>query len=113
MKKCAKCQKPTLTQADDIINDVGGYLIIIKGTRCSSCGEEYFDEEEGQKMINLAKRLKVWGQPMKLHRKLSKSARGTVLRIPIDIEKELHLKGNEAVSISKIGENKILVEVEK
>ena len=113
MKKCAKCQKQNLVQVDDIVNDLGGYLIITKGIRCTSCGEEYLDEEEGQKMINLAKRLKVWGQPMKLHRKLSKSERGTVLRIPIDIEKELHLKGTEEVSISKVGENKILIEVEK
>lgn len=113
MKTCIKCPKQTLVSVEDIVNDIGGYFIIIKGTRCTTCGEEYIDEEEGQKMINLAKRLKVWGQPMKLHRKLSKSSRGTVLRIPIDIEKEFHLKGNEDVSISKVGENKILIEVEK
>jgi antitoxin component of MazEF toxin-antitoxin module len=46
-----------------------------------------------------------------LHRKLSQSARGTVIRIPTDIEKNMKLKGNEEVLISKIGKNKLLIEI--
>ena len=111
MKHCAIC-KGSLTVVDDIVNDLDGYHIIVKGTRCASCGEEFIDEAEGQRMISLAKRLGVWGEPLKLHRKLSRSARGTVLRIPSDIEKELHLKGNENVAISKRGKDKILIEIE-
>ena len=112
MKTCIQCKKETLIEVEDIVNELDGYFILVKGIRCTSCGEEYIDEKEGQKMLQLAKRLNVWGKPMKLHRKLSKSARGTVLRIPSDIEKELHIKGNEGISISKIGANKILVELE-
>ena len=111
MKNCPNC-KGKVVEADDIIADLEGYVFIVKGTRCVSCGEEFIDEHEGQRMITAAKRLGVWGEPLKLHRKLSKSARGTVLRIPIDIEHNLHLKGDEEVVISKLGKNKILVEVE-
>lgn len=62
-------------------------------------------------MILVAKKLGVWGTPLKLYRKLSKSAGGTVLCIHSDIEYNLNLKGDEQVAISKIGRNKILVEV--
>ncbi len=63
-------------------------------------------------MIRQARKLCVWGTQLKLHRKLSKSARGTVLRIPSDIEKELKLKGTEEILISKIGTNKLLIEID-
>jgi len=112
MKNCPLCEKGKLIEVEDILNEIEGYVFVVKGWRCSSCGEEILGEEEGQKMITAAKKLGVWGEPLKLHRKLSKSARGTVLRIPTDIEKNLHLKGNEEVSISKIGRNKIVVEIE-
>ena len=111
MKNCPIC-KGRIVDADDIVSDVQGLLFINSGTRCTSCGEEFLDEKEGQKMISIAKRMGVWGTPLKLHRKLSRSARGTMLRIPLDIEKNLGLKGTEEVSISKIGENRILVEIE-
>ncbi len=62
-------------------------------------------------MIEIARMLGMWGEPLKLHRKLSRSARGTILRIPVDIEKNMHLTGSEEVLISKIGENKLLIEV--
>ncbi len=112
MKTCPVCEKGNIIEVDDIVNDLDGYIFIIKGTRCTICGEEFIDETEGQKMINIAKRLGVWGEPLKLHRKLSRSARGTVLRIPTDIEENLHLKGNEEVAISKIGKDKIMIEIE-
>ncbi len=111
MKTCPLCQGKVIP-VDDIKNDLDGYIFIIKGQRCTKCGEEFLDETEGQQMIETARRLGVWGPPLKLHRKLSKSARGTVLRIPTDIEKNLHLKGDENVLISRIGKNKILIEVE-
>ncbi|MBI5072710.1 YgiT-type zinc finger protein [Candidatus Woesearchaeota archaeon] len=112
MKTCPICNKQTIIKVNDIINDIEGYNFVIKGERCTSCGEELIDEEEGQRMIHIAKKIGIWGQPLRLHRKLSRSARGTVLRIPTDIEKNLHLKGDEDVLISKVGPNKILVEVE-
>jgi len=111
MNKCPVCGKGNLVQVEDVIAELDGYFFVLKGERCTVCGEEILDEFESQKMITIAKRLGLWGRPLKLHRKLSKSARGTVLRIPADIERELHLKGDEAVAISKVG-NKIVIELE-
>lgn len=111
MKNCPIC-KGVLVRVDDVVNEIEGYVFIIKGIRCTSCGEEFIDEVEGQKMISVAKRLGIWGEPLKLHRKLSKSARGTVLRIPTDIEREFKLKGDEEIAISKFGKNRILIEIE-
>ncbi len=100
-----------MIQVDDILSEVEGYILVEKGERCTHCGEEFISEKEGQRMINIAKRLGIWGEPLKLYRKLSKSARGTVLRIPTDIEKKLGIKGDEMVAISKCGEKKIVIEV--
>ena len=109
---CPVCEKGVLVEVEDIINEMDGYVFLIRGTRCTKCSEEFIDEIEGQKMIQSAKKLGIWGEPLKLHRKLSKSARGTVLHIPVDIEENLNLKGNERVAISKIGKNKIIIEIE-
>ena len=109
--KCPSCKKGKLIEAEDIISDVEGNFFVAKGKRCPSCAEEFIGEKEGQKMIEIAKRLGIWGEPLKLHRKLSHSARGTVLRIPNDIEKSMKLKGNEEVLISKVGKNKLLIEL--
>jgi len=111
MKTCPVCEKGKLTDVDDIVNELDGYTFVVRGQRCTHCGEEYIHEKELQPMIAVAQRLGAWGEPLKLHRKLSRSARGTVLRIPTDIEKELKLKGNEKVAISKVGK-KILIEIE-
>lgn len=113
MKKCPICEKVNLIEVDDIITEIDGYVFIVKGTRCIGCSEELIDEKEGQKLIEVAKKLGVWGESFKLHRKLSKSARGTVLRIPSDIEENMQLRGNENIAISKIGKNKVLIEIER
>lgn len=110
--KCPSCEKENLVEVDDIANELDSYIIIVKGRRCPSCGMEFYDEKEGQRMISVARKLGVWGQPLKLHRKLSQSARGTILRIPTDIEQTLGLQGTEDVLISKIGDKKILIEIE-
>ncbi|MBS3148409.1 hypothetical protein J4219_05975 [Candidatus Woesearchaeota archaeon] len=111
MKTCPKCETGKLSDVNDIVHDLEGYFFIAKGQRCLSCGEEYIPERELQPIIAVARRLGLWGQPLKLHRKLSKSARGTVLRIPADIERELNIKGDENVAISKRG-RKIVIELE-
>ena len=61
-------------------------------------------------MIKVALRLGIWGAPLRLRRKLSRSGRGTVLRIRPDIERSLGLRGNEEVLISKVGK-KIIIEL--
>ena len=98
-------------KATDIVSEIEGHFFVESGERCTSCGEEFVNEKEGQKTINIARKLGLWGAPLRLHRKLSKSARGTVLRIPADIERDFGLKGTENVLISKIGKNKLLVEI--
>ncbi len=111
MKKCPVCNVGNLQEVDDIISEIEGHFFIEKGTRCNKCNEEFISEKQSQKTIEIARRLGIWGEPLKLHRKLSKSARGTVLRIPSDIEKSLHLKGKEDVQISILGKNKLLIEI--
>lgn len=111
MKKCPVCEKGRLMEVDDVVSEIEGHFFIEKGTRCNSCGEEFIPGKQSQKTIEIARRLGIWGEPLKLHRKLSKSARGTILRIPADIEKNMHLKGVEAVFISRIGKNKLLIEI--
>ncbi len=110
--KCPVCEKENLVEVNDIVNELDGYMLIVKGRRCNVCGEEFIDEKEGQQMIQVAKRFGLWGEPLKLYRKLSRSGRGTMLRIPTDIEKSLNIKGKEDVSIIKVGRKKILVEIE-
>ena len=111
MKNCPVCAKGELVKVNDVVSEFEGHFFIESGERCTSCGEEFVNEREGQKTIQIARRLGIWGTPLKLHRKLSKSGRGTVLRIPSDIERDMKLKGEEEVLISKIGKNKLLIEV--
>ncbi len=95
---------------DDIASEIEGYTFVERGFRCSACGEEFLPEDGSQRMIRVARRLGIWGQPLKLRRKLSRSGRGTVLRIPKDIERSLHLRGDETVLVSKAGK-KIIIEL--
>ena len=111
MKKCKICERGDLVKAEDIILDIEGYIFILKGERCRSCGEEFPFEKETQKSIEVAKKLGVWPEPLKLRRHLSKSGRGLIFRIPSDLEKQLKLNENTAIDISKIG-NKIIIEPE-
>ncbi len=108
--RCPVCGKGDLLPVDDIVSEIEGYTFIEKGDRCSHCGEEFISEEEGQRMIKVARRLGIWGEPLKLRRRLSRSGRGTVLRIPSDIERSLGLRGDEEVSVSKAG-RKIIIEI--
>ena len=109
-RPCPVCGKGDLVPADDIVSEIDGYTFVERGRRCTNCGEEFIPEEESQRMIKVARRLGLWGQPLKLRRKLSRSGRGTVLRIPSDIERSLGIRGDEEVTISKAG-RKIIVEI--
>ena len=110
-RKCPVCGTGSLAKADDILSEIEGFIFVEKGERCDNCGEEFIPEEEGERMIKIAKRLNIWGKPLRLYRKLSKSGRGTILRIPADLEKDLDLNGDEKVTLSKIGKRKILIEI--
>ena len=110
-KKCPVCEKGELKEVDSIVSEIEGYVFIEKGEYCTACGEEFICEKDAQRTIEIARRLGVWPKPLKLHRSLSRSGRGLVLRIPSDLEKELKLKAGEEIAISKIG-NKIILEPE-
>jgi len=109
MKKCLVCEKGTLKNVEDIILEIEGYIFVVKGERCTSCGEEFPYEEETQRTIETARKLGVWPEPLKLYRHLSRSGDGLVLRIPVDLEKQLKLNEKVEIAISKIG-NKIVIE---
>lgn len=110
-KICVKCEKGTMVEVDNIISEIEGHVFVERGWRCTACGEEFVKEEDAQRTIVVARRLGVWPAPMKLHRSLSRSGRGLVLRIPSDLESELNLRAGESVAISKIG-HKLVIEPE-
>ena len=104
-------RRPALTggPVDDIVFEIRGYAFVERGRRCTAWGEEFIPEEESQRMIKVVLRLGIWAAPLRLWRKLSRSGRGTVLRIPSEIERSLGLRGNEEMLISKAGK-KIIIE---
>ncbi|MBI4406339.1 hypothetical protein HY571_00300 [Candidatus Micrarchaeota archaeon] len=110
-RKCPVCGRGALQNVNDIMSQVEGYVFVEKGERCSACGEEFIPEEEGQKMISAARKLGVWGSPLKLHRKLTKSAKGIILRIPSDLQKSLALRGDEEVELYKVGKKRVLIDI--
>jgi YgiT-type zinc finger domain-containing protein len=110
--KCPVCGKGTLSTVDDIVSEIGGLTFVERGRRCSHCGEEFIDEQDSQRTVKVARRLGIWGEPMRLHRKLSQSGRGIVLRIPEDLRRSMGLKGTETVSLAKLGKKRVLLEVE-
>jgi len=111
MRKCKICEVGELIKVEDIILEIEGYIFILKGERCTNCREEFPYEEETQKTILIARKLGIWPEPLKLYRHLSKSGGGLVLRIPSDLEKQLKLKDNIEIAITKQG-NKIIIETE-
>src|SRR5205809_4489573 len=108
--RCPNCGRRRLVPADDITSEIEGYTFVEQRLRCAACGKGFIREEQSQRMIRVARRLGIWGEPPKLRRKLSRSGRGTVLRIPTDIERSLHLHGDETVLVSKAGK-KIIIEL--
>ncbi len=108
-RACLICEKGKLEDVEDITLEIDGYVFITKGHRCSECKEEFPLEKETEKTINIAKKLGVWPEPLKLHRTLSRSGGGLILRIPSDLERQFNLKESTEISISKVG-NKIIIE---
>jgi len=110
--RCPVCRKGDLHRVDDIMSEIEGLAFVERGHRCSACGEEFIDPDDSQRTIQVARRLGIWGEPLKLHRKLSPSGRGIVLRIPEDLRRSMGLKGTETVSLAKIGKKRVLLEIE-
>jgi len=110
--KCPVCGKGTLVGVDDILSDLEGFAFVERGHRCPACAEEFIDQDDAERTIKVARRLGIWGEPLKLHRKLSPSGRGIVLRIPEDLRRSMDLKGSETISLAKVGKKRILLEVQ-
>ncbi len=110
--QCPVCGKGVLGRVDDILSEIEGLTLVERGHRCPNCGEEFIDEQDDQRTIKVARRLGIWGEPLKLQRKLSASGKGIIIRIPEDLRRSMHLKGDETVSFAKIGKKRILLEVE-
>lgn len=108
MKKCPMCEGK-LIEVNNIVLDIESYIFVVKGDRCEKCKEEFPLEDETQRVIEVARKLGVWPEPLKLYRTLSKSGGTLMLRIPLDLEKQMHLKAGEDITISKAG-NKIVIE---
>lgn len=111
MRKCLVCGKGNLEKARDIVLEIEGYVFVVDGERCSCCKEEFPYEAETRKVIETARGLGVWPEPMNLYRHLSKSGGGLVFRIPADLEKQLRLDENVEIAVSKVG-NKIVISPE-
>jgi len=110
-RSCLNCEKGILVKVDNIITEMDGYVFVSRGERCTNCNEEFLFEEEAKKIIESAKKLGVWPEPLKLYRHLSKSGNGLVFRIPGDLEKQLKLNEKTEITITKIG-NKMIIEPE-
>ena len=67
VKKCPVCEKGSLVTVEDILSEIEGYIFVEKGERCTHCGEEFIPEDEGERMIKIARKLKLWGEPLKLY----------------------------------------------
>jgi hypothetical protein len=61
--RCAVCGKGELLAVDDIVSEIEGYTFVERGRRCTECGEEFIPEEESQRLIKVARRLGIWGEP--------------------------------------------------
>ncbi|HKZ48810.1 MAG TPA: hypothetical protein VJ397_08515 [Thermoplasmata archaeon] len=105
---CPVCEKGKLAPVDDIVSDIEGIIFVERGERCTSCGEEFIPAEESARTIRIARRLGIWGEPLRLRRKLSRSGRGVVLRIPADLQENLGWEGDEEVLISKVGKRLVI-----
>ncbi|MBI3033258.1 hypothetical protein HYY69_07315 [Candidatus Woesearchaeota archaeon] len=110
MKRCYICEKGELLSVEDILLELHGYVFVVKGERCNKCNEEIPYEEETQKTITTARKLGVWPEPLKLHRRFSRSGGGLVFRVPNDLEKQMHLTENTEIGITKLGK-KIIIEL--
>ena len=108
--RCPVCGRGVLVPADDIVSELEGYAFVERGGRCAVCGEEFLPEEESERLVRVARRLGIWGEPLKPRRKLSRSGRGTVARIPADIERALGLRGAWGVPAFKAGRQTIIAD---
>jgi len=106
-KKCYKCGGE-LKETDTMIT-IGGKSFKTHALKCVKCGGEEFTEDAVRKIRLKAQRVGVWGQGLKMKRKLQKVGRATAVYIPADIRKQLKLKPRQEVMIS-VQDRKIIIE---
>lgn len=110
--KCPVCGKGVLQPADDILSELEGYAFLERGDRCPQCGEEFINEADSARTIRVARRLGIWREPLKFRLRLSTTRRGIVLRIPEDFRRSMKIKGDERVSLVKVGNRRIVLDLE-
>ena len=110
---CPVCGKGQLSSVDDILSTIEGLTFVERGHRCNAWVRSSLTRRTMTEPSGWLTRLGLWGEPLKLHRKLSNSGRGLVLRIPEDLRKSMGLKGSETVSLAKVGKTRVLLEVEQ
>lgn len=60
-KQCPICERGKLMPVKNITSKIEDHIFVEKGERCTSCGEEFIGEKEGQKMITTARKHRMWG----------------------------------------------------
>ena len=57
-----------LIEVDNIISEIEGYVFVEKGVRCSLCDEEFLDEKESRRTIEVGKQDYNRARRLVLHR---------------------------------------------
>ncbi len=96
--KCHNCNKAMKRRTDLKFNKH-----TVKGWKCS-CGEEYFDSEDAQRILLLNK-LKNKGFELKLNRVKS----NLILRIPKEVGKAMGLNEKDIVHFSMKNDKEIVI----
>lgn len=107
LNKCYKCESE-MKEVDTFVT-IKNNRIKAHAFKCTKCGEEEFSGREVDRIQKVTESLGIWGHGLKLKRKLQKIGKSTAVYIPSDIQKYLHLKPREEITIGVEG-RKIVIE---
>jgi succinylglutamate desuccinylase len=107
-KKCYMCEKGELVvkKIPYVFHgkDLGKFVMEV----CSTCNEQFLDEDTSKKIEVAAKKAKVWG--LSRTTKVGKSGNSLDIRIPKDIAQYVGLKQGVQVVIHPEGKDRIIIE---
>jgi YgiT-type zinc finger domain-containing protein len=109
MTTCPICEKGTLRKKNVEYTVYGVSLGTFSARVCSSCHEEWFDEETSKKIQELEKKRGLFGLSKKS--KISYSGNSLIIRIPESVVKFTGVKREDEIIIHPDGKNKITVEL--
>jgi len=107
--KCQICEKGTLKKKKVKYTIHGIDLGLFPAQACSSCKEQWFDEETSKKIQELEKKKGLFGLTKKS--KISYSGNSLIVRIPESVAKFMKLKREDEIIVHPEGKNKIAVEL--